>query len=215
MIFTPMHDLLVVLRAPFDAEEPWSAPKGCAPVRLRRATDGATPRLTTSVTAWFDDRYLTFLFCAADDHVLATQFEHDAPLYEEDVVEMFLAPEGGAVYFELEVSPRGTLFDARIESPAGVREGMRVDRGWRAEGMWAAVRTLTESSGATTTDIVVRIPFAALGRSTPGHGETWRGNFFRIDRHPQGDEFSAWQPTMKDPPDFHVVAAFGRLRFAV
>jgi hypothetical protein len=210
-----MPDLLVIPRAPFDAEEPWSAPEGCTPVRLRRATDGATPRLSTSVTAWFDDDYLTFLFCAADDHLVATHFEHDAPLYEQDVVEVFLAPEDGMRYFELEVSPRGTIFDARIDSPAGVRAGMQVDRAWSAEGMWAAVRTLTESRGNTTTDIVIRLPFAALERSTPAGGEVWRGNFFRIDRHPQGDEFSAWQPTMKNPPDFHLVAAFGRLRFAV
>lgn len=210
-----MHDLLVIPRAPFDAEEPWSAPEGCVPVRLRRATDGATPRLATSVTAWFDDHYLTFLFCAADDHVLATHFEHDAPLYEQDVVEVFLAPEDPLRYFELEVSPRGTLFDAKIESPAGVREGMRADRGWTCHGMWAAVRMVTESSGATTTDIVVRVPFAGLERPTPGDGEIWRANLFRIDRHPQGDEYSAWQPTMKEPADFHVTAAFGRLRFAV
>ena len=210
-----MHDLLVIPRAPFDAEEPWSAPEGCTPVRLRRAGDGATPRLATSVTVWFDDEYLTILFCAADDHVLATHLEHDAPLYEQDVVEMFLAPVDPNTYFELEVSPRGTLFDARIESPAGVREGMRADRSWTCEGMWAAVRRLTESDGSMTIDTVVRIPFSGLDRSTPKDGETWRGNFFRIDRHPHGDEYTAWLPTMKEPADFHVTAVFGRLRFAV
>ena len=211
-----MHDLLIVPRAPFDAEEPWSAPAGCAPVRLKRADDGATPRLPTSVTAWFDDDYLTVLFCAADDHLLATHLVHDSPLYEQDVVEIFLAPDGLATYFELEVSPRGTMFDARIESPNGVRQGLRADRGWTCEGMWAAVRKLTESNGTTTVDTVVRIPFYALEREVPGDGETWRGNFFRIDRHPQyGDEYSAWQPTMRQPADFHVTAAFGTLRFAV
>lgn len=211
-----MHDLLVIPRAPFDSEEPWSVPEGCTPVRLRNATDGSTPRLATSVTVWFDDDYLTVLFSASDDLLLATQYEHDAPLYEQDVVEVFLAPETLARYFELEVSPRGTLFDARIESPAGVRAGLRADREWTCEGMWAAVRKLTESDGATTLDIVIRIPFFALERDPPADGETWRANFFRIDRHPQhGDEYSAWQPTMKSPADFHVAAAFGTLRFAV
>src|SRR5438309_1861222 len=58
--------------------------------------------------------------------------------------------------------------------------------------------------------IVIRIPFAALKKS-----DEWRANFFRIDRSAaNGDEFSAWQPTMKTPPDFHVTAAFGTLRFA-
>ena len=211
-----MHDLLVIPRASFDAEEPWSAPQGCSPVRLRRSTDGATPRLPTSVTAWYDDDYLTVLFCAADDHVLATLLDHDAPLYEQDVVEVFLAPDGLSRYFELEVSPRGTTFDALIESPNGVRNGLRASREWTCEGMWAAVRKLTESSGSMTIDTVIRIPFYALERDVPEEGETWRGNFFRIDRHPhQGDEYSAWQPTMVQPADFHVAAAFGTLRFTV
>jgi hypothetical protein len=65
-------------------------------------------------------------------------------------------------------------------------------------------------------DTVIRIPFAGLGRATPVAGETLRANLFRIDRHPEhGDEYSAWQPTRKDPADFHVAAAFGTLRFAV
>jgi hypothetical protein len=215
-----MHEMLDIPRAVFDAEEPWSvpasAPEGFAPVRLRRATDAGTPRLATSIAVWFDDEYLTVLFSAADDHLEATLYEHDAPLYEQDVVEVFLAPDGLTRYFELEVSPRGTTFDALIESPHGVRDGLRADRGWTCEGMWAAVRSMTESDGATTIDTVIRIPFAGLGRAAPEDGETWRGNFFRIDRHPQqGDEFSAWQPTLREPADFHVAAAFGRLRFTV
>jgi hypothetical protein len=211
-----MSETLLVPRAPFDAEEPWSAPERCTPVRLRCATDGSTPRLPTSVAAWFDDEFLTVLFSAADDHILATHLEHDGPLYEQDVVEVFLAPDGIARYFELEVSPRGTTFDARIDSPNGVRAGLRADRSWTCQGMWAAVRKLVESNGAISVDTVIRIPFAGVERATPAEGETWRGNFFRIDRHPQhGDEFTAWQPTMKEPADFHVAAAFGMLRFTV
>lgn len=211
-----MSEILLVPRAPFDVEEPWGAPARCTPVRLRLSTDGSTPRLPTNVAAWFDDDYLTVLFSAADDHILATHFEHDAPLYEQDVVEIFLAPDGMTRYYELEVNPRGTTFDALIDSPNGVRDGLRANRSWTCNGMWAAVRRLTESDGTFSIDTVIRIPFAALGRSTPGDGEAWRGNFFRIDRHPQhGDEYTAWQPTMKTPADFHVVAAFGVLRFTV
>ncbi|HEX8619083.1 MAG TPA: hypothetical protein VF911_15995, partial [Thermoanaerobaculia bacterium] len=55
-------ETVVAVRAPFDMEEPWSAPAGCVPVRLRRATDGAPPRLTTSVAVWFDAEALNVLF---------------------------------------------------------------------------------------------------------------------------------------------------------
>ncbi|HKR62681.1 MAG TPA: carbohydrate-binding family 9-like protein [Thermoanaerobaculia bacterium] len=208
-------ETLTVPRADFDMEEPWATPAACTPVRLRRATDGATPRLATSLAAWFDDEYLTVLFSASDDHIQATLNEHDAPLYEQDVVELFLAPRAPEHYFEIEVSPRGTLFDAAIDSPDGVRATMKVDRTWNCEGLIAAVRRVTESNGSVTIDTVVRVPFASLGQPTPAAGEQWRANFFRIDRHPQlGDEFTAWQPTFQLPADFHVTAAFGTLRFA-
>lgn len=208
------HETLIIPRAPFDIEEPWSTPERCRPVRLRRASDAAVPRLATSVAAWFDDEYLTVLFSSADDYVYATHIVRDRPLYEEDVVEVFLAPDGLQRYFELEVSPKGSIFDASIDSPDGVRATMRADVSWTCEGVVAAVRKVVESGGAMTIDTVLRLPFSGLERSTPSDGETWRGNFFRIDRHPAlGDEFSAWQPTLKDPPDFHVAAAFGSLRF--
>jgi hypothetical protein len=207
-------ETLVAVRAPFDMEEPWSTPAGCSPVRLRRATDGAPPRLSTSVAAWFDDEALSILFSSSDDHEQATLFAHDAPLYEEDVVEIFITPGALTRYYELEVSPRATVFDASVDSPDLDRRTMHVDRAWTCEGLMPAVRKVTESHGTSTVDTIVRIPFAAFGRTAPEHGETWRVNFFRIDRHPEkGDEFSAWQPTMKNPPDFHVPAAFGTLLF--
>ena len=209
-----MSEILAVPRARFDMDDPWATPPECSPVRLRRATDAAAPRLATSVAAWYDDQYLSLLYSATDDHIRATFHRHDDPLYEQDVVEVFLAPDGLERYFEIEVSPHGVVFDAAIESPSGTREGMRADRSWTCNGLFVALRKVVESSGAMSVDTVVRVPFAALESATPGGGETWRGNFFRIDRHPEhGDEFSAWQPTMKTPADFHVAAAFGVLRF--
>jgi hypothetical protein len=209
-----MADTLLVPRADFSIEDPWAFPSACHPVRMRRATDGAAPRLATSFAAYYDSEFLTLLFSAADDHIVATHLQHDAPLYEEDVVEAFLAPASAVEYFELEVSPRGTVFDARIESPDGVRKSMRTDRSWTCDGLLAAVRTITESDRSISVDTVIRIPFSCFKRSAPADGELWKANFFRIDRHPnRGDEFSAWHPTMRTPPDFHVVAAFGTIRF--
>jgi hypothetical protein len=207
-------DTLLVPRADFSIEDPWAFPSGCRPVRMRRATDGAAPRLATSFALYYDSVFLTLLYSAADDHVVANHLEHDAPLYQEDVVEAFLAPDSPTRYFELEVSPRGTIFDARIESPDGVRKTMTADLAWTCDGLFAAVRKIIESDGSMSVDTVLRVPFASLGRKTPAQDERWRANFFRIDRHPKrGDEFSAWQPTLRTPPDFHVVAAFGTIRF--
>jgi hypothetical protein len=200
--------MLRIPRATFSVEEPWAIPDTCETVPLVCATDGSRPRLATFIAAYWDRQQLTVVFSGADDHVRATHYEHDAPLYEEDVVELFLAPSRIEEYFELEVNPLGTTFDARIESPDGIRPTMKTDLAWTCEGFFAAVRRTDASL-----DVVLRIPFASFGRSAPEDGETWRANFYRIDRHPRGDEFTAWRPTMKSPPDFHVAAAFGTLRF--
>lgn len=191
-------------------EEPWALPPGCERVPFRRATDGEKPRLPTSIALFADDECLTALFLARDDGVVATHFERDAPLYEEDVVELFLAPREPTRYFEFEVSPLGTIFDARIESPNGTRDGMRADREWDCPNVFAAIRKTPDAI-----ETVVRIPFACLEAPRPAPGAEWRANFFRIDRSSShGDEFSAWSPTLRNPPDFHVVAAFGRLVFS-
>jgi Carbohydrate-binding family 9 len=208
-----MSETFVVRRAAFSIEDPWAIPPQAASVRLRRATDGAPPRLATTVAAYYDYDVLTVVFSSADDHVVATYLEHDAPLYDEDVVEVFLAPRDPSEYFEIEVSPLGTTFDARITSPDGVRSTMGADLAWDATDLFAGVKKGWESTGVMTVDTVIRLPFASLGMAMPRAGDVWKGNFFRIDRHPRGDEFMAWQPTMKTPADFHVTAAFGALRF--
>ncbi|HEV7428980.1 MAG TPA: carbohydrate-binding family 9-like protein [Thermoanaerobaculia bacterium] len=198
--------VLDVPRAEFSMEEPWAIPDGCVPVALKRATDGGVPRLATSMTAYYDDDFFTVLFDAEDDEIVATYLDHDEPLWQEDVVEIFIAPEGLTPYFEIEVNPLGTTFDARIDSPDGVRATMKTDLAWTCDGLFAALRR----DDAKRMQIVIRIPFAAVKKS-----HEWRANFFRIDRSAtHGDDFSAWQPAMKTPPDFHVTAAFGVLRFA-
>ena len=209
-----MTETLLVPRAEFDMEEPWTVPAACAPVVLRRVTDGAVPRLATRVAVWYDAHSLSMLFSASDDFVRVTHDADDAPLYEDDVVEVFITPEQLTRYYEFEVNPNGAVFDATVDSPDLSRKTMHVDREWDCAGRVAAIRKIVDADGAITVDTLLRIPFAGLGRTTPANGETWRANFFRVDRHAEhGDEYSAWQPTMKDPADFHVPAAFGALHF--
>jgi hypothetical protein len=200
---------LLVRRAAFSIEDPWAAPPNGERVALRKSTDGSPPRLQTHLIAFADDQCLNILFQSEDDEVVATHLRHDAALYDEDVVEIFLAPVTITNYYEIEVNPLGTTFDARVDSPDGTRDTMRADLAWQCADLFAAVRRVP---GAT--DTIIRIPFTCLDRGSPRPGEEWRGNFFRIDRSQvHGDEYSAWQPTMKNPADFHVTAAFGRLVF--
>ena len=204
-----MSDRLLVARREFSIEDPWRLPDGCAPVELRRSTDGSAPRLPTRAALYHDGDCLIVLFLGDDDGVTATHLAHDAPLYEEDVVEIFVAPSGLTPYFEIEVNPLGTTFDARIDSPDGVRATMKTDVTWNCDDLFAGVRRTPNSL-----DVVMRIPFVSVAAQPPNAGDVWRANLFRIDRHAtHGTELSAWQPTMKEPADFHVAAAFGTLVF--
>jgi hypothetical protein len=193
----------------FLIEDPWALPANVEWVALRRSSDGSRPRLQTTLALYADDECLSALFQSQDDGIVATHLRHDAPLYEEDVVEMFLAPATPSRYYEIEVNPLGTTFDARIDSPNGTRSGMRMDLAWDCANLFVAVRRTPDA-----TDTIIRLPFASLEVRRPAAGAEWRGNFFRIDRSAaHGDEYTAWQPTMKNPADFHVTAAFGRLIF--
>jgi len=200
---------LTVARAEFSIEDPWALPPNCEPIQLLRSTDGKQPRQATTVAMYTDPQFLNVLYQSQDDEVVATFLGHDEPLYQEDVVEAFLAPGDIRRYYEIEVNPLGTTFDARVDSPDGVRGTMKIDVGWNAD-LFAAIRRQPDK-----TETIVRIPFAALDARRPAAGEEWRGNFFRVDRSKwRGDEYSAWSPTLKNPADFHVAAVFGRIVFA-
>lgn len=202
-----------VFRHDHDLEDPWRIPAGARTVPLVLAGSGRPSRLLTEFSAYHDDACLYVIFRCADDHVVATMLRHDDPLWQEDVVEVFLAPSGLARYYEIEVNPLGTTFDAVVDSPDGHRDSMRVDASWTCAGLRAAIRRVTEGE-MVMVDTLISIPFASLERGVPRPGEAWHGNVYRIDRSPAGDEFTAWCPTGKNPPDFHVPSRFGTLRFS-
>jgi Carbohydrate-binding family 9 len=205
--------IMLVRRHSFSIEEPWALPGGCEAQPLWSAVDGAAPRLSTSVAAYHDGRVLYVWFSAADDDVVATLRGHDEPLWQEDVLEIFIAPRTVTEYFEVEVNPIGTTFDARIESPDGSRETMRAFLDWEWRGMDALVRRDWLTDGRSHLLTLLRLPFAGVGEA-PVSGERWRANFLRVDRSTnRGDEYSAWSPTLRSPADFHVSAALGTLRF--
>jgi hypothetical protein len=203
---------LRVVRASFNPAELWTPPASAGAVQMVAADDGRAPRLRTELFVWRDEATLYVLFRGEDDHLKASIVEHDGPLYAEDVFELFIAPERLERYFELEVSPRGTRFDAVVDSPERTRASMQVDRSWDPPSYWSAVRRRSIAGVPRDIATLVAIGFADLGR-LPESGEQWRANFYRVDRHPEGDSFDAWCPTGRKPPDFHVPDAFGILQF--
>jgi hypothetical protein len=133
------------------AEIPWvPAELGRVPwpdlpplAELVRAADGGRPEQPTWVRAGHDGTTLFVRFDCVDRDAWGTFRRRDDPIYEEEAVEVFLAP--GAAdpvrYFELEVSPLGVLFDAIIENPTSRRAEMTIDTSWDCPGLrWEAGR---------------------------------------------------------------------------
>lgn len=179
-----------------------------APLHLLRASDGGRPRLSTAVRVGTRDGALLVRFDARDDGWIATKTRRDDALWQEDVVEVFLSPEEPPhTYYEFEVNPIGTLFDARITSPRLARPTICVDVEWDCPGYSARV---SRRPGLWSARLTIPLEPLAGGRTTA----TWRANFFRVDRggRKNPDEFSAWSPTLASPPDFHDARRFGTLR---
>ena len=193
-----------VLSADGDAP-PW---RGLPGVHFCDAVTGAAPKQGTEVrTAWNEDEW-RLLFIADDTDPWATMTQRDAPLYEEETVEVFFDPVGDLEsYFEIEVNPLGTVLDLVLRKS---RRGYKKDRAWQCEGLRTLVR---RHPGGWSAEMA--IPFASVTNSPPRTGSRWRANFCRIDR-PSRDgtlprELTAWSPPLRT--SFHTPERFGVIEF--
>lgn len=189
------------------ATGPWNTVRSFA---LVSSEGSRVPEQGTLVRVCFDEGGLYVLFHCTDRDAWSRFTRRDDLLYEEEAVEVFLAAgsDDPTVYYELEVSPRGVLFDARVLNPHGDRREMVTDVSWDWPGVrWAAGAL----GGSQDWWAGLALPWRGLVGDDPRPGEL-RGNFYRIER-PRGAaaELSAWSPTLVSPPDFHRPARFGRL----
>lgn len=138
-------------------------------------------------------------------------FRHrDDPLYTEDVVELFVAPDPAdpCRYFEFEFNAFATIFDAKVAHPTADGSGRpAVDPSWNCSGLECSARILDGSW-----EVEIALPFAGLGVAPPAPGTRWRGNCYRIEYGPP-DTYLAWSPTRTQRPNFHVPDRFGILEF--
>lgn len=182
------------------------------------------------------EKGLFVLWKVEDEHIWGTYKNDDEPIYNEEVVEIFIAKgeDDPRKYFEFQFSPLGVKFDAKISNPTGSRhdKGFNVDIGWDCKGLEykvAILRAQTALAEARLLSValanslehgkIVRgnwvvevfIPWKSIGVDNAKSGDVLRANLFRIDGYPKQSSFQAWQPTLLDPPNFHVPAKFGFL----
>lgn len=179
--------------------------RGLVGQELGGVIDGQPPRQKTTIKAVWNDEEWRALFEVTDSHVWATLTERGAPLYQEEVVEVFVDPVGDLeCYFEIEVNPLNAVFEVVLRKN---RSGYTKDFAWRCEGLRTAVR---RSAAGWCAELA--IPFASLIAETPRVGARWRGNFCRIDRPPNVErELTAWSTPGR--ANFHTPERFGWIEF--
>ncbi|OMF37985.1 hypothetical protein BK133_03095 [Paenibacillus sp. FSL H8-0548] len=175
-------------------------------LELVETVTGIHPKERTEVRICWSRSHLHIRFRCSDSYAHSTFTKRDDPLYEQDVVEMFIDETGaGTRYMELEISPNNIVFDALVTHDGEAVTNL--DLAWRFEGMTTSVERLDE-------DILmyfIHIPVENF-KLPIEPGVSWRVNFYRIDEDEQGfREFQAWQPT--GAINYHLPSKFGRLTF--
>lgn len=160
--------------------------------------------------------HLYVSFQVSDDDLRSSHQGHDDHLWEQDAVELMIDPDGdGRHYFEIQVSPRGIVFDTRQEAPRMPKPFG--DVAWSSEAVVKVVLdgTLDDETADRGYVAEIALPwtaFASGGAPTPPQGgDIWRVNLFVLNAAGAGQRAVAWSPPKVG--DFHVPARFGRLAF--
>ena len=178
----------------------------------------------TAFRALWNREGLAIRFEACDNRPWHTMTRLDDPIWEEEVVEIFIDPAClGRHYAEVEISPVNVVTDLHILEPHPHLNG---DRSWDWRGLESTV--VPGSCGGLTPGSWVALawlPWRGLQsmasevtpRVPPAPGDAWRFNVFRIKRphgpaEPERDAiYAAW--SVPEGPSFHEPGAFRRMEF--
>ena len=190
-------------------------------MKLADPISGKPGRYRTTARMLYSPTHLYLAFQCEDEYVWGTFTERDTEIYTEECVEAFLCPSGKVrQYYEINVSPRNTVFDAFILNGRpwdGPRTNFRGLKDFTCEGLVTKVSIdgRLGEPGAKGWSAEFAIPLLSLvgpDHLAPQPGDQWRMNLFRIDSPQKGKmELYSWSPTGAN--DFHRPRCFGTLRF--
>ena len=146
----------------------------------------------TRISGTFDDQNFYLIIISEDKDIFSSITTRDGELWREDAVEIFIDTAGdGKNYFEIEINPVNTIYDALIPFSHSIdfNESKKINI--------ASVQTMTEVTDTSwVTEIM--IPFAALGITKTHFFSHSRINITRINAlslDPATYEYSALSPT--------------------
>lgn len=145
-------------------------------------------RPTRAKMLW-DDQNIYFAFVCQDPDMWTLYDQEDQALWDEEVVEVFIDPDGDARdYLELEVNPRNVVVDLRILT---LKPDWDSSIPWDIAGLQSAVQTYGTVDDSLSADqgwtAEIAIPYSAMadsikGGGKPKLGDSWRLNLYRIER---------------------------------
>jgi hypothetical protein len=177
---------------------------------------GRAPIQASAKLLW-DRRYL-YVGVDVDDALLrASHTERDDHLWEQDCVELMIDPDGdGKNYFEIQVSPRGVVFDTRYDARRVPQPFGHTDWDSQVRIGVSARGNLDDKAADAGYAVEMAIPWQAFSLDgkpleAPAIGDQWRANLYVMDLGDDRQQAAAWSPL--GIGDFHVPSRFGILAF--
>lgn len=189
---------------------------------FQHATNGQVAEFTTEVEVSYDENYLKVAFSCEDNlfTLQNTMTEHNAPLYNQEVFEVFIGAghEDSKEYLEIEINPNSALWIGKISNPE------------LGEGPQSIVQQFSPDTAGIIHSInmeenswsgYLHIPWRFIGKDKEGN---YRINFYRIRANVSHDnpnwecdaetcDFVCWQSTLSGKnPAFHRPKRFGYLK---
>jgi len=120
--------LIPIIAANYELKVPNCAQGNAYTSAFQLSSNAGPPRQPTNVSVCYSNTHLQIFFNSRDNNIHSSYSQCNQPLYNEDVVEMFIVDADTGqypkYYFELEVSPNSVLFVSQIYNPNGVCQGI-------------------------------------------------------------------------------------------
>ncbi len=193
---------------------------------LTETNTGSPVPLKSTVRMLWDDNYLYVGFSFEDPDAWATITSEDGSLWNEEVAEVFIDPEGlGHSYYEHEINPINQKVDLFVLNQGPLKDGFyKIWKDWDfTSALKQAVFVDGDGKNAGTVDkswtVEVAFPFADLWTAPnipPLPGDMWRIGIYRIERGSSSstsdDWYAALSPGLRT--SFHTPWRFARVTFS-
>lgn len=181
------------------------------------STGTGKPIYDTNVfLCWINNPLLSLLvrYEMNDTNISSPYTQCNQDLWKSDAVEMFIATSFSSnyheKYIEIELNPNGALFLSLITNTCDNCSCFSGDPqqcdNQRAVQFYNS--SISINGDSWSTEIQVSLDWVASLTSNDEDPTNIQANFFRVDDTSQGQQLSAYNPTDKNPPCFHVPSKF-------